>query len=405
MPPVFRKLKYLDLKDNHLTSLPPSIINLQSLRTLNLSRNSTLDHLPEVIHQLPFDCRVNINNCNFSQINLEILETRVNHSSYNGPRITYSLRRQHDNPFLEYNNYYIEELRRSTRELIDMIHEISASRNLHIFDRIDASRNESQEVPSVEQSLRNLYNINGRPYRELSNLTEIPNLDQWLYKLFNTADFNGQLRQSVANRVINYLERANENSSYREIFSATILDAVNTCGDRVTLSVLKLGVTYQLSTVDVRDMQRIHYLLTKGTWALELLHGIAGQKISSMESVDHIEVYLGYPIKLKRELNLPIDVEDMLYFRFSALTDEDLEIAKNTVLTTLSNEEEHLNFLIGEPQWIDTLKLNYREQYSTIEEKRNSAFEEDGSNDVESHLVYQQELKNLTKQVLRSFNI
>lgn len=389
--PVFRNLRSLNLRDNHLTDLPPSIINLQSLTTLNLARNSTLQHLPEAVLQLPSDCTVNINSCNFSETHLQLLGNRVNNPNYNGPGINYSL---------AYNHFT------TIGQIYDILGGLNFfSNEFDTFGAMNASTNASEQISSVEDLLRNLYAINNLPYRELSNLTEIPCLNQWLHKLFNTADFRGELRQSVANKVIHYLERANEDSSYRETFSATILDAVNSCGDRVTLSVLKLGVTYQLSTVDDSDMRRVHHLLTKGTWALDLLHEIARQKISSMRFVDEIEVYLGYPIKLKEELNLPIDVNEMLYFRFSSLTPEDLEIAKNTVLTTLSNEEEHLNFLISQPKWIDTLKVNYREQYRAIEEKRTRASEVTNCNWIEINSVYEQEVKNLTRQVLRLLNL
>lgn len=383
---VFRNLNFLYLRNNHLTDLPPSIINLQSLTTLNLSRNLTLERLPEGIFQLPPGCTVNINNCNFSEAELERIGNRVNHLNYSGPRIRYSL---------TYNNHR-GGLRTPIRELLQRLHEINVELN------------ESEQIPSVEGSLRNLYTISDRPYRELPNLTEIPCLEEWLHKLFNTADFRGQFRQTVANRIIDYLERANEDPSYREIFSATLLDAVNSCGDRVTLSVLKLGVTYQLSIVDESDTQKIHHLLTRGTWALDLLHEIARQKISSMRFVDEIEVYLGYPVKLKEELKLPIEVGEMLYFRFSSLTRDDLELAKNVVLTTLNNEEEHLNFLISQPKWIDTLKLNYRDQYRAIEEKRQRDSDAaTDSNNLEKHveidLVYKQEIRNLTRQVIHSF--
>lgn len=372
--PVFRNLQSLLLMGNHLTDLPPSIINLQSLTTLNLDFNSTLQHLPETVLQLPSDCTVNINGCNFSETDIELLENRVNNPNYNGPRINYSLRYNHDNEF-------------------------------NIFGEMNVETNESEPIPSLEESLKKLYAISKLPYRELPNLIEIPCLQQFLHMLFGTADFIGELRQSIASTVINLLKRANEDPSYRETFQATILDAVDSCGDRVTLSFLKLGLTYQLSTVDNSDIRRIHHLLTKGTWALELLHEIARQKISSMRFVDEIEVYLGYPIKLREELNLPLEVNEMLYFRFSSLTPEDLEIAKSTVLTTLNNEEEHLNFLISQPKWIDTLKVNYKEQYRAIEKKRTRASEVTNCNWIEINSVYEQEAKNLTKQVLHLLNL
>lgn len=358
--PNFRdNLEQLYLHDNCLTRLPESIGNLQSLSRLNLADNRQLSGLHPSILQLRLRCIVDITNCNFSETVIARIREIVREANYAGPRISHSM----PNSF---NRFEIE--------------------------------------PTIEQSLRNFYRISGRNYNGLPNLEEVPNLRLWLHKLTLVADFEGQSQQAFVTKIVEYLERANEDSSFCDVFSATILDAVNTCGDRVALSVLKLGITYKLSTIDLTNIQSVHHLLTRGVWALELLHEIARQKIPTLQMFDEIEVYLGYPVKLKEELDLPVDIDNMLYFNFSALTPSDLEIAKNSVLSTINNIQEKTSFLIEQPQWLDALKLKYREQFAAIDEKKERAQSLDEPDYIAIDNVYRKGLSDLTRQALQSFN-
>lgn len=361
--PVFlqrtNSLQYLSLYNNRLTGLPTSIRNFRSLISLALSDNTTLAELPQEIFQLPSTCTVLIDGCNFSEPELERIRERVHAPGYSGPRISYSM----------------------------------------------TSSNQFGQTPSIEQSLRNFYTIIGKEYNELPNIVALPSLSLWLHKISATADFKDQtLQRAYITKIIEYLEQANEDSSFLKVFSATILDAVDTCGDRITLSLVKLGVTYKLSTINPKDIQGLHYLLIRGVWALELLHEVARQKIQTLRMFDEIEVYLGYPIKLKESLNIPIDVKDMLYFPCSALTLEDLELAKNTVLNAINNEEEHINFLIEQPQWFDALKANYKERFTAIEEKQVEALDSPNPDYIKIGRTYKQDIRNLTKEVIQTLN-
>lgn len=358
--PNFRdNLEQLYLHDNCLTRLPESIGNLQLLSRLNLADNRQLSGLHPSILQLPPRCIVDITNCNFSETLLATIREIVRDPNYAGPRISHSMRNS--------------------------------------FNRFDIE-------PTIGQSLRNFYRISGKNYNGLPNLEEVPNLRLWLHKLTLVADFKGRSQQAFVTKIVEYLERANEDSSFRDVFSATISDAVNTCGDRVALSVLKLGITYKLSTIDLTNIQSVHHLLTRGVWALELLHEIARQKIPTLQMFDEIEVYLGYPVKLKEELDLPIDIDNMLYFNFSALTPSDLEIAKNSILSTINNIQEKTSFLIEQPQWLDALKLKYGEQFAAIDKEKERAQSLDDPDYIAIDNVYRKGLTDLTKQALQSFN-
>ena len=343
--PKFRNnLNELFVDDNHLTRLPESIGSLQSLTHLNLANNRELAGLPSAILQLPPTCTVNIANCNFSVPVLETIRQITNERDYVGPRISHS---RHN-----------------------------------LFNR-------SQTIPSIEQSLRNFYRISGRNYNGLPEVNSLPNLRLWLYKITWVADFKGKAQRAFVSTIIKYLERANEDEAFRTVFAATISDATDSCGDRVALSVLNLGVTHKLSTIDLNNMRELHYLLTRGVFALDLLQNIARRKIPTMRMFDEIQVYLGYPVQLKQALNLPIDIDDMLYFEWSALSSQDLETAKNEVLGALRNEDMQVAFLKNQPKWIEALKMNYPEEMERIAEDPNRP--EEG-------------FINLIKDIIQSFN-
>lgn len=357
--PHFNRLESICLQNNQLTVLPTSIGNLQSLLSLSFYNNPTLATLPEEILQLPSTCTVCICNCNFSESFLERLSDIVNAPGYSGPEICYSM--------------------------------------THFYPL--------GETPSIEESLKKFYTIIGKEYNELPNIVALPSLSVWMYKLSGTADFkNRTLQTAFITTIIEYLERANKDPSFREVLSATILDAVNTCGDRVALSIVKLGVTYKLSIINSKDIQGLHHLLIRGVWTLELLHQLARQKIQALRIFDEIEVYLGYPIALKESLNIPIDIKNMLYFRCSMLTPKDLELAKNTVLNAIHNEEEHINFLIQQPQWLEALKANYKERFTAIEEKQVEALESPNPDYIKIGRTYKQDIRNLTKEVIQTLN-
>jgi len=144
----------------------------------------------------------------------------------------------------------------------------------------------------------------------------------------------------------------------------------------MALSILHLGIAYKLSMADKKDLNGLATLLTRGSLALEWLEEVASNKVQSLFGCDPIEVYLGYPVMLKEELKLPIDVEEMLYFACSSLKKEDLEGAKNIVLSRFANKEGLYKDLCQRDLWIEALKENYPEKAQEIERKKEKFLEE-----------------------------
>jgi hypothetical protein len=208
------------------------------------------------------------------------------------------------------------------------------------------------------------------------------------------------MQKAFAKKIIAYLNQANNNIDFRTTFYEVIQDASATCGDRITLSILHLSIAHQLATISLKDMKKLADFLIKGPWTIEILENAAREKIPYLPFFDEIEVYLGYPIQLKEALEIPIDIQNMLYFTCSALTHRDLEETKNVVLNERGNQEMSLEFLINQDTWQKALSVNYPEEYQVIMDKREeaSAVENPEYSMIEEN--YKQELRELTKKAL-----
>ena len=86
--------------------------------------------------------------------------------------------------------------------------------------------------------------------------------------------------------------------------------------------------------------------------------------MKTLKFVDDVEVILAYPIMLKERLQLPIDVDDMLFFNFSGVTDSDLKNAQDFVEDAWKNDKGFYQFLIQQPKWKEALKQHFKEEYS-----------------------------------------
>ena len=347
-------LKKLNLSCNRIGTLSNSIDTLSSLISLDLSCNPTLSGLPMQIMTLSRDCTVDLTECNLSSAVLERIREITTDSNYIGPHISYS-----------------------------------------VVDRLLA------EEKSIEESLKDLYSIVNKTPVSFSNIEETATLRSWLSRLSGISDYQkkGDLQKAFANKILQYLEQANKDCAFRQVFYNVIEDASATCGDRMALSVLDLGIMHKLATIDLKDMKALANFLIKGPWVIEMLKDVARGKIPALPFFDEIEVYLGYPVKLKQELQIPIDIQEMLYFPCSALKDQDLQEAKDFVLQMQKNEEACFAFLASHDKWKDALKCNYPIEFQAIEENKYLALE-NSANYAAIEQEFHQEIINLTKSSL-----
>ena len=333
-----KALKGLYAFYNQMASLPAEIGGLQALRRLYISHNNTMTGVPREIFDLPSGCEITLDGVGLSEAVLARLrETRLA-SGCQGPRISFSMEHaQQAGPSGE----------RSTKELLGDLFRL----------------------------------VNAEP-KEFSNLLNSSDenkghLKMWLARLSITADFKkgGESRKAFAGKVLKYLHEAEDHGQFREVFFNIIAGAAQSCGDRVALSILHVSTAFKLAAIDAKEISQVADLLIKGVWPLQLLEEIARNKVPVLRFYDEIEVYLGYPVMLQKKLGIPLDVEEMLYFRCSALTQKDLDEAAEFVLKKQNDDGERCRFLITQEKWLQALQTRYPEEWNHLEKEIENAIE------------------------------
>lgn len=356
----------LYINECRLSSLPEIFTYkpFSELDTLSLSNNQ-LSSLPTGIFNLPNHCQLYINQNQFSEEEAFRILRITNQPNYQGPVVT----------------------------------------GISIYDT--TQRGENRIPQTINQFYTGLCQTTGREPQNLSNLEQSEALRSWLSRLSRVSHYSqgdGTTRRAFITDIILYLEEANRNREFQNIFNITIQGASASCGDRVALSVLHLDIAYKLAKIDIRNMRHLSEFLLRGCLAMELLEECARQKVESMRGqVDELEVYLGYPISLKEELNLPINQKTMLYFRCSLLTSEDLATARDFVMSHLNNRDACLTFLAKHDTWKRALSHYNPGAFEAIERKKRRDLEnaELPEESINIEKEYIQALKALSTQAIR----
>jgi len=321
----------LNLEDNQLRALPREIGNLRSsLRYLYLN-NNPLTSLPTEILTFASWCTINIIGCSsLSDQILSNLREATRAERYRGPTIHFSM--SHANP--------------------------------------------KYDLKSFEESLKALYKIAGQDYKPLK-IPESRELKAWLPKLEWISDYKASpdIKKWLAVNILNYLALAEKDELFLKTFNLIIEEASKTCGDRMALSIVHLGIAYQLATIDTKDLKSLAEFLRKGSFAVSLIQTCALAKVKTLKLVDEIEVHLGYLVELKKRfkkdgLELPIDIQGMLFFAVSGITEKDLESAYSSVSKEIGNQDAFYTFLITADKWLNALQHKYPEKYAEAQNPR-----------------------------------
>lgn len=350
-------LQKLNLDDNEITELPSWLPQLKNLQELSISENR-LTNLPNYLEDLPASLDIILDGNLFSAEEVVRIQTIVNNQNYRGP----------------------------------------------ILQGLEIQEEEDENLPgrNIAEIYNLLFQFSKQPPREFLNLpTHSLTLLSWLQRLGRVAEFRTSTnKQLLSTKILEILATANENPSFRETFFKVIEDASQSCGDRVALSIIHLDLRQQLDTADLTKIQEVSSFLLRGTFAMKLLEDHALKQIKEKKATDDIETFLAYPIKLKEDLNLPFTQGNMRYFECSQVTREDLQEAKEMVLSHQQNPEKYLSFLIDHDVWRKALSLNYPKTWQRIENNKKRALEVDEPDYSGILKQDKEEIKILTEKVL-----
>lgn len=329
-----QELKNLRIYNNRLSSLPETLSKLAKLEDLNLGWNLPLSSIPDSLLTLNNTCTIHLVGAGLSEHYLSRINRITSQEGYEGPTIEFSM-----------------------------------------------GTGGTAEWRPLQELLNELYGIAGcaQPQSLLLSASESEenSLRNWLSRLSDTYEYRSggvDKKKGLAKKITGYLELANNDESFYDAFFSLIQGETDTCGDRIALSIMRLGVLKRLVESDLSNMKGLAELLKKGVWTIGLpagdspvmglLEQCANAKMQTMRFYDDVEVILAYPVKLKESLELPLDIEDMLFYGFSYVTDSDIDAAKGYVEEMWSNQEEFHEFLIGQTKWLEALKHNYPDEYS-----------------------------------------
>jgi hypothetical protein len=172
-------------------------------------------------------------------------------------------------------------------------------------------------------------------------------------------------------------------------------DASSSCDDRLLLSLNKMFRVYVQDDVEKgRCDTEIPELIALGRqeFRQRCLEDIAGETMKDFsfaeslfevdKKTDEVEVYLGYPVKLRDGLQLQSLVSDMTFFHLSDLNEGHLKAAEKTVKA--KENADFAPWLAGWPAWNTVLQRVDEENFDLTQEKLMEAAGEPLQKKIES---------------------
>ena len=266
---------------------------------------------------------------------------------------------------------------------------------------------------STDRRLHKLYKIAGEKFFPLNmplTMSEENTIETWLSRLHRIAGYTwgNSKRRVLAKLILQIVDKTRGDEEYRKVFFASIDEATSSCGDGMALSLLRIGIDFQISeSLKTDDIGNIAYLLGHGSWVLNEL-----EKRARIHDGDAAENYLGYPIKLRKRLKIPIVLRSMHYFFCSEISGTDLRDAEEKIKGQLSNFTSYARILCENQKWKDVLENHEetKDRYAGLVKARDAASE--AATEVEGFAAqdvaykradsdFTQGLKDLTIEVLK----
>ncbi|MCB1075345.1 MAG: hypothetical protein KDK59_07400, partial [Simkania sp.] len=81
-------------------------------------------------------------------------------------------------------------------------------------------------------------------------------LRDWLFRMKDCKDFQTNT-EAICQHIISFFNEADKNPTFRDSFLETIEEAASTCGDRVSLSLIYVGIKHSLTQIDHRNLKAL----------------------------------------------------------------------------------------------------------------------------------------------------
>ncbi len=324
-------LSSLLVSRNRFTALPENLPG--SLRCISAEDNQ-LSQLPDLAH-LPQNCNILLDGNPFSTSTLQALQALQHlriHPDYQGPRI-------------------------SCREL-DKLPPVSLSYIVATWLPPEQQNSLAEDWAKIEQEANSGdFNVFLCRLVTTQNVKNIPEFKQQI------AAWLLQLAGSFALREQTFL---------------IAQEASATCEDRMTLTYNDMQKAVMLHEVEKGKYDtQLPELIARGRemFRLEQLEKIAREKVKTLNvhSVDEIEVYLAYQVKLRESLELSSVNKEMRFFDISDVTQGDLMNAETRVRT--AENHDFSRWLSQWSPWKSVVQRIEPERYAAAVEKQYHALE------------------------------
>ena len=336
----FKDLNFCDISDNLLSALPP-IPPLESLETFNLTSNLFLEIDPLALSTLPEGCSVILS------------ET---------PEIDSAL------------GVFYEAL-------------FASGKNLTITTPEDPLSSR------VNREIKFLYAA--FPEKEVPYFLELTKVEtnqtlllSWLSALrSDLIHFSEETtRKALKTSVIRLLNKAETDKPFRDFFFPTIQDAMTSCINGRTLSILQLSIAELQFTVDMRD-QYTTFAQLKKLVIFKLLSDAARDKIEALKlEADTTsptreartaryaeiheyekEVFLIFPLKLATHYDLPLHQTELFFEPRIGTSPEEIETVKARIDHLLESPDALHGLMVENDTWVKLLKLHRPAHYPPLE--------------------------------------
>lgn len=243
-------------------------------------------------------------------------------------------------------------------------------------ERRDAERQVRDAEQQMHEAERQMEKLPKNIQAAFNGLTTLDKarLSPWYRRLVFITDQNSKVADFVYKQISECLKDADSNHELANILYTITDNAHDTCDDRVALSVIYLGLQQSLNEYKKSigsNLPYVYNLLINGFLTIELLYELARYKVAASQNVDEIEVYLGYLIKTKKVLEIPINLNEMGFPDLANISSDDVAVAVERVQKVRNDPQTCHQFLIQQPIWIDILTNKFKDAVETITNTRN----------------------------------